>query len=86
SLLGLGGAWYGEERINWGLLMILDAVRRTLGLPRLDNIALLQAVKAMGTWAGVESMDGYATRSRELNRQLWAIEKPLRIALTQPQP
>ena len=66
--------------------MILDAVRRTLGLPRLDNIAQLQAVKAMGTWAGVESMDGYATRSRELNRQLWAIEKPLRIALTQPQP
>ncbi|MEB2519767.1 DUF2235 domain-containing protein [Pseudomonas sp. YuFO20] len=86
SLLGLGGAWYGEERINWGLLMILDAVRRTLGLPRLDNAALLNAVKAMGTWAGVESMDGYATRSRELNRQLWAIEKPLRIALTQPQP
>jgi hypothetical protein len=86
SILGLGGAWYGEERINWGLLMILDAVRRTLGLPRLDNIAQLQAVKAMGTWAGVESMDGYATRSRELNRQLWAIEKPLRIALTQPQP
>jgi hypothetical protein len=86
SILGLGGAWYGEERINWGLLMILDAVRRTLGLPRLDNIALLQAVRAMGTWAGVESLDGYATRSRELNRQLWAIEKPLRIALTQPQP
>jgi hypothetical protein len=86
SLLGLGGAWYGEERINWGLLMILDAVRRTLGLPRLDNTALLKAVKAMGTWVGVESMDGYATRSRELNRQLWALEKPLRIALTQPQP
>ncbi|OMQ37007.1 T6SS phospholipase effector Tle1-like catalytic domain-containing protein, partial [Pseudomonas putida] len=86
SLLGLGGAWYGEERINWGLLMILDALRRTLGLPRLDNTALLKAVKAMGTWAGVESMDGYATRSRELNRQLWALEKPLRIALTQPQP
>jgi hypothetical protein len=86
SLLGLGGAWYGEERINWGLLMILDAVRRTLGLPRLDNTALLKAVTAMGTWAGVESMDGYATRSREINRQLWAIEKPLRIALTQPQP
>ena len=39
SLLGLGGAWYGEERINWGLLMILDALRRTLGLPRLDNTA-----------------------------------------------
>lgn len=86
SLLGLGGAWYGEERINWGLLMILDALRRTLGLPRLDNTALLKAVKAMGTWVGVESMDGYATRSRELNRQLWALEKPLRIALTQPQP
>lgn len=83
---GLAFASYGEERINWGLMMIIDALRRTLGQPRLDNAALLAAVKAMGTWPGLESMDGYATRSREFHKQLWALEKPLRIALTQPQP
>jgi hypothetical protein len=86
SILGLGGAWYGEERINWGLLMILDAVRRTLRLPRLDNTALLKAVKAMGTAPGLEWATGFAARSREFRKQFEALEKPLRIALTQPQP
>ncbi|MBT9575388.1 T6SS phospholipase effector Tle1-like catalytic domain-containing protein [Pseudomonas umsongensis] len=86
SILGLGGAWYGEERINWGLLMILDALRRTLGLPRLDNTALLAAVKAMGTAPGLEWATGFAARSREFRKQFEALEKPLRIALTQPQP
>jgi hypothetical protein len=86
SILGLGGAWYGEERINWGLLMILDALRRALGLPRLDNPALLAAVKAMGTAPGLEWATGFAARSREFRKQFEALEKPLRIALTQPQP
>ena len=84
--LGLAGAWYGEERINWALLMIIDALRRCLGRPRLDNDALRATVKAMGTWAGFESVNGRTNRSREFERQLKAIEKPLRIALTQPQP
>ncbi|NYS42959.1 hypothetical protein F2S88_29740 [Pseudomonas syringae pv. actinidiae] len=30
STVGLAGAWFGEERINWGLLMLVDALRRTL--------------------------------------------------------
>ncbi|EPN30048.1 hypothetical protein A243_28672, partial [Pseudomonas syringae pv. actinidiae ICMP 18883] len=25
STVGLAGAWFGEERINWGLLMLVDA-------------------------------------------------------------
>ena len=83
---GLAFARYGEERINWGLLMIIDALRRTLGQPRLDNAALLAAVKAMGTLPGMEWGTGYANRAREFRKQFEALAKPLRIALTQPQP
>lgn len=86
TVLGLAGAWYGEERINWGLLMIIDALRRTLGQPRLDNPALLAAVKAMGTLPGMEWAMGRASRDIEFRKQLKAIEKPLHIALSQPRP
>lgn len=83
---GLAFARRGEERINWGLLMIIDALRRTLGQPRLDNAALQAAVEAMGTWRGTEWIMGRANRAREFRKQLKALERPLRIALGQPQP
>ena len=86
TMFGLAGAWYGEERINWGLLMIIDALRRTLGQPRLDNATLLAAVKAMGTVPGMEWVMGRSNRNVEFRKQLKAIEKPLRFALSQPQP
>ncbi|EPN14083.1 hypothetical protein A248_28029, partial [Pseudomonas syringae pv. actinidiae ICMP 19100] len=62
-------AWFGEERINWGLLMLVDALRRTLGLPRLDNTSLLAAVQAMGTWPGLGFVNGQANRAA---RGCWA--------------
>ncbi|MFP5426865.1 MAG: T6SS phospholipase effector Tle1-like catalytic domain-containing protein [Gammaproteobacteria bacterium] len=83
---GLAFARRGEERINWGLLMLIDALRLTLALPRLDNAALQASVEAMGTWIGTGGMMGPANRAREFRRQLKAIEQPLRIALGQPQP
>ncbi|WP_226503045.1 DUF2235 domain-containing protein [Pseudomonas sp. MWU16-30317] len=86
SWAGLGAAWFGEERINWGLLMLIDALRRTLGLPRLDNASLKAAVGAMGTVLGMESIMGPANRALEFSKQLKAIEKPLRLALAQPNP
>lgn len=86
SDLGLGAALYGEERINWGLMMLIDALRRTLGQPRLDNIALRTSVKAMGTALGLGWGTGHANRSREFRKQLEALAKPLQLALTQPQP
>ncbi|MHC8314746.1 T6SS phospholipase effector Tle1-like catalytic domain-containing protein [Pseudomonas sp. LB3P31] len=86
STSGLALATYGEERINWALMMIIDALRRTLGQPRLDNASLRAAVKAMGTLPGLEWPTGFANRSREVNKQLAALAKPLRVALTQPQP
>jgi hypothetical protein len=86
TTLGLAGAWYGEERINWGLLMIIDALRRALGLPRLDDASLRASVKAMGSLPGAEWARGFGNRYREFNKQFAAIAKPLRIALSQPQP
>ncbi len=86
TTLGLAGAWYGEERINWGLLMLIDALRRTLGLPRLDNASLQAAVRAMGTLPGLEFVNGQANRAGVFNKQLKLIEKPLRQALEQPRP
>ena len=80
---GLALASYGEERINWGLLMLIDALRRMLGLPRQDNASLLAAVKAMGTSHGMESVTGYDNRRREFYKQFEALAKPLRIALSQ---
>ncbi|NIF25136.1 DUF2235 domain-containing protein [Pantoea sp. Tr-811] len=83
---GLAFARRGEERINWGLLMLIDALRLSLSLPRLDNAALQASVEAMGTWIGTGGIMGPANRSREFRKQLKAIEQPLRIALGQPQP
>jgi hypothetical protein len=80
---GLALASYGEERINWGLLMIIDALRRMLGLPRQDNASLLAAVKAMGTSHGMESVTGSANRRREFYTQFWPLMKPLGLALSQ---
>ena len=81
---GLAGAWFGEERINWGLLMLIDALRRALGLPRLDNASLKAAVQAMGTLPGLEFIKGQANRASVFGKHLKAIERPLRLALEQP--
>ncbi len=86
STAGLAGAWFGEERINWGLLMLIDALRRSLGQPRLDNASLKTAVGAMGTLPGLEFIKGHANRAAVFSKQLKAIEKPLRLALAQPNP
>ncbi|KJZ42945.1 DUF2235 domain-containing protein [Pseudomonas fluorescens] len=86
NLFGLAGASYGEERINWALMMILDALRRTLGQPRLDNTSLLAAVRAMGSLPGLEWASSFGIRQREFQKQLSALSRPLRIALQQRQP
>ncbi|WP_460120898.1 T6SS phospholipase effector Tle1-like catalytic domain-containing protein [Pseudomonas sp. S2_C03] len=78
--LGMATGWYGEERINWALLMIIDALRRSLDLPRMDNAALLGSVKAMGTLVGMES-GGETNRANVFDKQLAALEQPLRTAL-----
>jgi hypothetical protein len=80
SLTGLGLASLGEERINWGLMMIIDALRRALGLPRQDNSTLRAAVKAMGSVHGFESVTGKANRRRIFYTHFWPLLPALRRA------
>ena len=86
STAGLASAWFGEERVNWGLLMIIDAIRRTLDQPPLATEVLSAAVKSMGTWPGFEGVSGQRHRLAEFTKQLRAIEAPLRYAVLQPTP
>lgn len=81
---GLIFAAMGEERINWGLLMIIDALGRALGKPWLDHQTLRAAIEAMSTdWKlGFEARWGRLYRKREFFRQLAALEKPLGMAMT----
>ncbi|MGE8063503.1 T6SS phospholipase effector Tle1-like catalytic domain-containing protein, partial [Pseudomonas sp. NPDC089547] len=79
---GLAFARRGEERINWGLLMVIDALRRAIGLPRRDNATLMAAVEEMGTWRGTEWITGRANRGRVFRRELKALQEPLRWALS----
>ncbi|MCJ8207134.1 DUF2235 domain-containing protein [Pseudomonas sp. RGM2987] len=83
---GLALATYGEARVNWGLLMIIDALRRMLGLPRQGNSTLLAVVNAMGSAHGLESITGQGNRRREFYKQLAPLLDPLGIALSQSSP
>lgn len=83
TVKGLALGFFGEERINWALMMIIDALRRTMDQPRLSNAQLLAAVKNMGARLYLGE-DGSQARAREFSKQLAAIEHPLHIALTQP--
>jgi hypothetical protein len=81
SDMGLAFAYYGEERINWGLLMIIDALRQYLDMPRMGDASLHASVKAMGA---VINAGGRGRRQSEFSKQFHALQAPLRIALMQP--
>ena len=83
SAFGLALAGAGEDRINWGLMMIIDALRLALKLPRQDDTQLLAGVKAMGTVPGLEWATGRANRWAGFYAQLAPLLAPLRIAMTQ---
>jgi|GEM_PF-961805 len=82
STSGLAFASFGEERINWGLMMILDALRRALRLPRQDNSALLAAVRAMGAVPGLEGVTGKANRRRVFYTHFWPLLPALKRAMS----
>ncbi len=80
SISGLAYATYGEERINWGLLRIIDALRRTLGKPALSDSESWAAVKKMSYGA----LDQY--RPIVFQQLLNDLEPDLKLALKQPEP
>ncbi|MGY4494806.1 T6SS phospholipase effector Tle1-like catalytic domain-containing protein [Pseudomonas sp. TE3610] len=81
---GLASAYFGEERINWGLMMIIDALRRTLGGEGLTTDDLKAAIRAMGTWMGAESWTGSKNRKTQFNKQLQSLKPLLEIAFGPP--
>ncbi|MEE1922948.1 DUF2235 domain-containing protein [Pseudomonas sp. 147P] len=82
---GLIYATRGEERINWGLLMLLDALGRSLGRNWLGHQSLRESIEAMSTqwYNGHEARRGRLNRKREFFRQLAALEKPLLTAMSE---
>jgi hypothetical protein len=86
SAAGLVAAACGEERINWGLLRIIDALMRALGLGRLDDDACLASIKAMGTWMATMGVTGAVNRQAEFQRLLRGMAPKLYNAINQPSP
>ncbi|CNM02363.1 T6SS phospholipase effector Tle1-like catalytic domain-containing protein [Yersinia sp. 2553 StPb PI] len=86
SMTGLAGARYGEDRINWGLLRLIDALMRTMGMGKLDDSACLLAIKGMNTsWASL-GFGGSHNRYEEFSKQLKQLESKLRTALAPAEP
>ncbi|MEE3664370.1 DUF2235 domain-containing protein, partial [Brenneria sp. g21c3] len=83
SNLGLATASGGENRINWGLLRLIDALMRALKLGKLEDTASLAAVGDMATsWAALGlggAHNRYETFYRYFNRlqnNIWQAMNP----------
>ena len=87
SMLGLAFASGGEARINWGLIRIIDALRRTLGKPALSDDESWKAVRAMTTEIEDNGPNsGPMMRMIEFQRLLKDLEPDLQLAVKQPEP
>lgn len=73
---GLKYATGGENRINWGLTRLLDAVGRTCGDERLSNEAAYELVQQMGT-SMTADMLGAGLFSDSHERRQQALQAPL---------
>ncbi|WP_426143732.1 T6SS phospholipase effector Tle1-like catalytic domain-containing protein [Pseudomonas sp. DWP3-1-2] len=73
---GLKYATGGENRINWGLTRLLDAVGRTCGDPPLSHEAAYELVRKMGT-SMTEDVLGAGLFSDSHERRVRAFQVPL---------
>ena len=62
SMMGLAAATQGEDRINWGLLRIIDALKRTTTKKSLSNGVSWSAVNKMATSVASFGLTGAANR------------------------
>lgn len=85
SMPGLAFATYGEERVNWGLLRIIDALRRTSGLTEISDAECYAAVNRMTSNLGSDGPDRRYTVFNELLKAADLAPK-LKQAVTQPEP
>ncbi len=70
TMNGLAFASHGEDRINWGLLRIIDALRRTTGLGKMDDGECWKSVQAMSTSMASFGLTGSSNRYSEFQRLL----------------
>ncbi|MGV8862547.1 MAG: T6SS phospholipase effector Tle1-like catalytic domain-containing protein [Pseudomonas sp.] len=74
--LGLIGAVGGENRINWGITRLLDAVGRACGEPYLDPGVAYELVQKMGTSFTEEMLGATLLKSGD-SRRREALQAPL---------
>ncbi|MCK7430759.1 T6SS phospholipase effector Tle1-like catalytic domain-containing protein [Enterobacter chengduensis] len=83
---GLATAAMGEERINWALLRIIDALKFTLTQKWMSNAESRKALDRMGTtWASF-GLTGSHNRYETFTNELKKLKSLLGPALQQPSP
>ncbi|MBD8169936.1 T6SS phospholipase effector Tle1-like catalytic domain-containing protein [Erwinia persicina] len=86
SMMGLAAATHGEDRINWGLLRIIDALKRTMGLDTLSNDESWKAVDKMATSMASFGLTGAANRFETFQSLLKDMAPDLQKALVPGEP
>ncbi|MBF7957486.1 T6SS phospholipase effector Tle1-like catalytic domain-containing protein [Rahnella victoriana] len=87
SMTGLAGARYGEDRVNWALLRIIDTMMRTLKMGKLGDDDSLDAIDEMGTTWMALGLGGSHNRYEEFSKQLTKLDgTELRQALSPAEP
>ncbi len=86
SMMGLAAATHGEDRINWGLLRIIDALKRTTTKKSLSNSASWTAVDKMATSMASFGLTGSANRYETFQSLLKDMAPALQKALVPVDP
>jgi hypothetical protein len=86
SMMGLAAATHGEDRINWGLLRIIDALKRTTTKKSLSNSASWTAVDKMATSMASFGLTGSANRFETFQSLLKDMAPDLQKALVPVEP
>ncbi|QCA19082.1 DUF2235 domain-containing protein [Citrobacter freundii] len=86
SMMGLAAATHGEDRINWGLLRIIDALKRTTTKKSLSNSASWSAVDKMATSMASFGLTGAANRFETFQSLLKDMSEDLQKALMPAEP
>ncbi|MFK3841022.1 T6SS phospholipase effector Tle1-like catalytic domain-containing protein [Serratia sp. NPDC087055] len=86
SMMGLAAATHGEERINWGLLRLIDALKRTMTRNSLSDDESWKAVDKMATSMASFGLTGSANRFETFQHLLKDMLPELQKALMPTEP
>lgn len=84
--MGLAAATHGEDRITWGLLRIIDALKRTMGLDTLSDDESWKSVDKMATSMASFGLTGSANRYETFQSLLKDMAPELQKALVPTEP